>query len=229
MAGGGGSPWTRGDGTVDWRVRDRALLAILDDHSLTISQTVQLGFFDAYKTAWQRFDAINRKKRGKKARMVGVVQLHDEGHTTNVYCNGYEPKNLLHDVHVTHVLIPFIRAGAEIKRGPRCDPDLRPDATLILDNEIHIEVDMGTCNRQDILSRMRNFEGEFVVWIAPTVERMRWLHGLAEAVQDTVLFSTFCWCWHLWWDYLSECREVKQEPAPRPPVKLKHLVLRNRA
>ena len=96
----------------------------------TVLQSVQIEIFGDYQTAWARFDRLRRRKRGTKTRVVGVVPLKDEGRTTKVYCNGYEPKNLLHDVHVTHALVPFIRRGVTIKRGFQCDRDLKPDATV---------------------------------------------------------------------------------------------------
>jgi len=126
--------------------------------------------------------------------------MHDEGRPANLYCN-WQPKNITHEAHVTHVLVPFIRAGCNIRRV-NADAELRPDATLLLKHTIHVEVDMGTMSAVDLKARIKHYErrDELVVWVAGAA-RIKVLHSLAEPIREIAMFSTFTHCRTSWWDY----------------------------
>jgi len=108
----------------------------------------------------------------------------------------FKTDNLLHEFGLTHALMPFIKRGIAIQRPVRSEP--QPDAIIDLQEDVYVEVDMGSMNKSQIIGRMKKYDDQLVVWIAPTRKRMKWLFNLCD--NDNSLFSTFCWCWHVWWD-----------------------------
>lgn len=113
----------------------------------------------------------------------------------------FKGDNMEHEVALTEALIPWIRKGVKIERPVKEHP--LPDAILHLGDKILIELDRGTMNRKQIIARVKKYEGvtDLVVWIVPTRRRMKWLRKLTEPIAKTAVFSTYCWCWHLWWDF----------------------------
>ena len=190
----------RPDGTLDWKARDNALLALLDVHPLTIHQAVDIGIYPSYQKAWQRFNRLSKRNARQNDSACWISDDARRGPAGKpVLQLATEERHAR--VHVTHVLVPFIRAGCRIKRV-NTDAELRPDATLLLQHTIHVEVDMGTLSAVDLKVRMKLYQrrDELVVWVADA-ERVKLLHSLAEPISEIVMFSTFSHCRTKWWDY----------------------------
>jgi hypothetical protein len=125
-------------------------------------------------------------------RCVGTisVNIHELGREAKVYCNGWAPvtNNLRHEVLTTQEIIPFWKSGWDVRREGSVDSFLLPDATVIDDFVIHIEMDCSTEGMAQIRSRMAKYKEcpDPVIWFAQT--RVR-LAGLMENAKGHCWFS----------------------------------------
>jgi len=163
--------------------RQQLVARFLEVHITVIQHLVDARIFPSYQTAWRWMNRCAKKQNGWKPRYLGGVLLNHTGRTAKVYCNGWTPnsRTLLHEVMLTDELLPY--CACDILRGPKVDPELRPDATVFTNSplhtvqtgELHYEMDNGTEHLEQIRERME-IVGQYidpVVWVFQQPERMK--------------------------------------------------------
>ena len=165
--------------------RQRDVERFLAVHVTVIQHLVDSRIFPSYQTAWRWMNRYAKKESGWQPRYIGGVLMNRTGKPTSVYCNGWTPnsRTLLHEVLLTDELIPYY--GCEILRGPKVDPELRPDATVFINSsptgELHFEMDNGTEHIEQIRERME-ITGQYsdpVIWVFQQQERMERVMGFS--------------------------------------------------
>lgn len=170
---------------LDWRERAEGALGLLRQHPATLEQLVEAGHFASYATAarW-----VQRAAEREKLKFIGYVKWG--GGQRKVFC-GWRPKlnQLLHEVLLTQFLLPFLHL--EIRRGKYVKKRLNPDATILGEPVVHVELDRDTEGYRQAKRRMQVYKNcpDLVVWVAPTMARMEGLRQRAAVIEQTALFT----------------------------------------
>src|SRR5205823_817655 len=87
------------------------------------------------------------------------------GRPIDVFCNGYFPNKMAHELGLTDLLVPYF-AELPTERGPHVDPDLRPDATTWFPGgEVwHWEYDTGRQTFKQITLRWKVYKKLAAAW-----------------------------------------------------------------
>jgi len=103
-----------------------------------------------------RYYTIKRLRETKKLRFTGFFQ-DGRGRPHDVYCNGWVPNKLAHEVKLTKLLLKF---PFRMERGPEVDKVYRPDWTMFLPNGQvwHGEFDTGHQRGDQINRRWAVYE-----------------------------------------------------------------------
>ncbi len=173
------------------RERDAQILWLLERHPATAEMLVAIGLFGSKARATKRL----RRLAGRKlVRLAGTVAMSD-GRPQHVYCRcrWLKPDNLLHEVLLSRLC--FRIHADEVRRGlGEVDPDLRPDAELLIGGQRYLlEFDRGTMSYQ-VVAKTRfekyRFCRDLVLWVCQTQARMEGLRKRAEPIRGTGLFTS---------------------------------------
>ena len=111
----------------------------------------------------------------------------------HVYCNGWNPKNLIHEVMLTSVLLPFDQL-AIIKRGNCADQKTQADAVMkMAGHTYYIEMDTGSVHhpqQKRRWKRYRHISNDFLLVVTTSETRLLNLIDHAGAVANIALFTT---------------------------------------
>jgi hypothetical protein len=91
----------------------------------------------------------------KLIRFVGYYRTR-QGRPQDVFCNGFYPNKIEHEVVLTRILLKY--PGIRVERGPDVDPSIRSDATQWYPNgEIwHWELDSGKQSFRQVEQRWKD-------------------------------------------------------------------------
>lgn len=123
---------------------------------------------------------------------MATLQINETGHPDYLYSKTKNaPQSPIHEYYVTEQGLRFW-PECEILRGSVCDRVLRPDLTVRTHDdkenivELHLEIDMGTESRNQVIGRLKpycNHKAD-VAWMTTTETRKQWLMKLAASVYE---------------------------------------------
>jgi hypothetical protein len=134
-----------------WIEKQMEMMQRADLHPCTPEE-----FTDILPDKSTRYYAIKRMRETKKLRFVGFFQ-DGRGRPCDVYCNGWFPNKLAHEVKLTKLLLKY---QYRTERGPEVDKLYRPDWTWFLPSGQvwHGEFDTGHQRGDQINNRWRVYE-----------------------------------------------------------------------
>lgn len=135
---------------------------------------------------------VERWRRKKKLRSVGLIQPAPTGRPEIVYC-GWFPKQdqLYHEVMITEFRLLFL--DAEFRRNVQVKQTCA-DGVLIRDGRTcNVEIDMGTMPKKQMKSKFLRYREatDFLLVVCPTEKRLQQVMLWSEHVRDIALFTTF--------------------------------------
>lgn len=122
-------------------------------HPCDTNTIYSFGEFPSKQTMYRRLALL---RRAGVIRIVGFVPNDGEsGRPVDVYAvDRWKADNMQHEVALSRVLLHW---GVPAIRGRHVDPKLLPDATLLCDAPVHVELDTGSMNWNRQTARMKKY------------------------------------------------------------------------
>lgn len=157
-------------------------------HPCTADMIWKYGRFSSKSALYRR---LNILKKAGVIQVVGYIANHtDSGRPVDVLATEkWKTDNMHHEVTLSQVLLHW---GVPAIRGKYVDSKLRPDATLLVGQPVHIELDTGSMHWPRVTSRMMRYEEqeEWVLFVTSSERRVSGVLSRCNFLSSTLLACT---------------------------------------